>query len=270
MKSEVNSLHHRKSINRLGRVKLFSGASRCGERHSWDAKCFCITNRCTFWQKKNMIGLLHSLLPGKKKVHLSAFVDTSNTTCCIRLTCIQPDIPRKTSPWGPRQLPSWDIDRLSGDAISPTNGDWRQQDTQLHDWQGCGQDPSLTSQSESVGSQTILCLRNLVIQRKQKMFLPENGGLQEQDCWILLVWFWIHKANFRVKLSDYAQTKDSQGHPAKKQKETWAIMVPLKLDKTQHCANSDWFLFTFRQLFLEEAEALKNIRVLKQSTLSTI
>ena len=107
-----------------------------------------------------------------------------------------PDIPRKTSPWGPRQLPSWDIDRLSGDAISPTNGDWRQQDTQLHDWQECGQDPSLTSQSESVGSQTILCLRNLVIQRKQKMFPSENGGLQEQDCWILLVWFWIHKANF--------------------------------------------------------------------------
>lgn len=49
-----------------------------------------------------------------------------------------------------------------------------------------------------------------------------------------------------------------------------AIMVPLKLHETKHCANSDWFLFTFRQLFLGEAKALNNIRVLKQSTLSTI
>ena len=100
-------------------------------------------------KKKNMIGFNAFITSRKKKVYLlQHLLITSNTKYCVRLTCILPDIPRKTSPWGPRQLPSWDIDRLSGDAISPTNGDWRQQDTQLHDWQECGQDPSLTSWSE--------------------------------------------------------------------------------------------------------------------------
>lgn len=197
------------------------------------------------------------------------FVDTYITKYCIRLTCILPDIPRKTSPWGPRQLPSWDIDRLSGDAISPTNGDWRQQDTQLHDWQGCGQDPSLTSWSESVGSQTILCLRNLVIQHKQKMFLPKMEGCKSKIVEFYCFDFGFTRQTFLKYHRIMLKPKTLKDTQQKKQKETWAIMVPLKLDKTQHCANSDWFLFTFRQLFLGEAEALNNIRVWKQSTLST-